>query len=341
MKSFTTVFTFALLLFCNMAIAQAWPPLAPGSSGDGCVVRGNIEINGSVPPNGSKIAFLNPELTEAYAIRNISSGLFLGTLRSFIGDPFVIVVFDSGTGLYYTISSTFTTNCDPEGAAEDIFMPGFDNYVTSSYDLPLPGCGDAMNPGAVFPQACLLGLLPVEFLSFTAKAQNDNTVRLEWATVWEEDNDYFTVERSIDGANFEALGTRDGAGTTIERQNYDWTDESPLPGINYYRIKQTDFDGAFSYSDVTSVRMNGALGQEMRIFPNPAEAQVRISLPSVGKSNTAIIRVFNHVGQAVLSNEQSTEGQLLELDTSSLPSGVYTLQVQAGARNYSEKLVVR
>ena len=235
----------------------------------------------------------------------------------------------SPDGLYYIFPSigsglVYTTDC----TAPFLTNTGFENWFVNK---PITGPGSPT----------LAGVLPVEFLSFTAKPDSENTVRLEWATVWEEDNDHFTVERSIDGANFQALGQVDGAGTTIEQQDYVWIDDSPLPGINYYRIKQTDFDGAFMYSDVASVKVNGNLGRAMRIFPNPAEAQARIVLPSVGKSGTAFVRVFNQVGQLVLSREQSTEGQLLEFDTSALPQGVYTLHVQEGARSYSEKLVVK
>lgn len=306
-----------MVLICNVSFAQF----------NDCYLKGRISIDGIGNPDApASVGFYDPNTMANLGGEPLAQGYFNVTLAPNV--EFKMVVFVPGTGYFAYPSNgngtTYNTNTCSGGAS----LPGFDSF-NNTFSISGPPCGTL---------ACAL---PVEFLSFTAKAQDDNTVRLEWATVWEEDNEYFTVERSMDGANFEALGTRAGAGTTIERQNYDWTDESPLPGINYYRIKQTDFDGAFSYSDVASVRMNGVLGQEMRIFPNPAEAQVRISLPSVGKSGTATVRVFNHVGQAVLSQEQSTEGQLLEIDTSSLPSGVYTLQVQAGARNYSEKLVVR
>lgn len=287
------------------------------------------------------MAFLSPDLSTTYAVSNIiviplplpvAGGYFSAFLDIAFGTEFIVVLWVPNPmpdGLYYVLPSNgnaeiYTSDCtEPFQSHSE-----FDGYVVTQ---PITGPGSPT----------LAGVLPVEFLSFTAKPDSENSVRLEWATVWEEDNDYFTVERSIDGANFQALGQVDGAGTTIEQQNYVWIDDSPLPGINYYRIKQTDFDGAFEYSDVASVRMNGNLGQAMRIFPNPAEAQVRIVLPSVGKSGTAIVRVFNQVGQMVLSQEQSTEGQLLEFDTSTLPQGVYTLHVQEGARNYSEKLVVK
>jgi hypothetical protein len=291
-----------------------------------------VTINGSIPPNGSQVAFISPDLSVTYAVFNLVVGYFQAILDAPVGTDFIMVVWTPNPapdGLYYVFPSNgnamiHTTDC--MGPFEH--NSGFESFFTNQ---PITGSGSPT----------LAGVLPVEFLSFTAKADSDNTVRLEWATVWEEDNDHFTVERSIDGANFQALGQVDGAGTTIEQQDYVWIDDSPLPGINYYRIKQTDFDGAFEYSDVASVRMNGNLGQDMRIFPNPAEAQVRIVLPSVGKSGTAIVRVFNQVGQLVLSREQSTEGQLLEFDTSALPQGVYTLHVQEGARSYSEKLVVK
>ena len=97
--------------------------------------------------------------------------------------------------------------------------------------------------------------LPIELLFFDA-TPNQRVVDLNWATASELNNDYFTIERSKDGITWEALETISGAGTTNQRSEYNSIDALPFAGISYYRLKQTDYDGAYSYSAIKSVYMS-------------------------------------------------------------------------------------
>jgi hypothetical protein len=94
--------------------------------------------------------------------------------------------------------------------------------------------------------------LPVSWQQFEVLSKN-GVNELIWSTSLELNNSHFVIERSADGNIFEAIGSQRGMGTTAQTSNYLFTDEKPLAGINYYRIKQVDFDGAFSYSDVREV----------------------------------------------------------------------------------------
>ncbi|MDG1475608.1 MAG: BNR-repeat neuraminidase N-terminal domain-containing protein, partial [Vicingaceae bacterium] len=91
-----------------------------------------------------------------------------------------------------------------------------------------------------------LHLLPIELLSYSV-ACTGNTVQLDWITASELNNDYFTIERSVDAINFEAIATVDGSGNSSSIHNYSWSDDNPINGTVYYRLKQTDFNGAFEY----------------------------------------------------------------------------------------------
>jgi hypothetical protein len=97
--------------------------------------------------------------------------------------------------------------------------------------------------------------LPIELLSFDAKP-DDNHVLAKWSTASEKNNDFFTLERSKDGASFEKLKTVPGAGNSDHVLNYSEKDEAPLHGISYYRLKQMDYDGKTSYSRVVTVEFN-------------------------------------------------------------------------------------
>ena len=113
---------------------------------------------------------------------------------------------------------------------------------------------------------------PVELLSFDAKPSG-NVVKLSWVTANEINNDYFVVERSEDTINFLPIKNVDGAGNSSSILNYYTIDENPLTGINYYRLKQTDFDNNFTYSEIKKVRFGKNLPDENiaieSIWPNP------------------------------------------------------------------------
>jgi hypothetical protein len=91
-------------------------------------------------------------------------------------------------------------------------------------------------------------------LLFFEALANDNHVKTRWATASETNNDYFTVERSADAIDFQPVGIVDGSGQSNALIQYDFTDAEPLPGLSYYRLKQTDFDGSATYSEIKPVR---------------------------------------------------------------------------------------
>jgi len=114
-------------------------------------------------------------------------------------------------------------------------------------------------------------LLPIELLNFDAR---DNfTVDLTWITASEQNNDFFTVERSQFGKQWEKVGVVKGAGNSTQILRYALTDNSPFGGISYYRLKQTDFDGSFTYSEIKVVQFN--LDQAtISLYPNPTKGLV-------------------------------------------------------------------
>jgi hypothetical protein len=133
--------------------------------------------------------------------------------------------------------------------------------------------------------------LPIDLLSFTAKYQ-DGKVLLNWATGSEINNDYFTLERSRDAVSAEIIGFVEGAGNSSHTLHYQFIDHDPLPGISYYRLKQTDYDGSFEYSQWVAVQVDGiggrlqalAISQPqglwLRIF-TPTERQLQIQLADI------------------------------------------------------------
>lgn len=159
--------------------------------------------------------------------------------------------------------------------------------------------------------------LPIELVDFKA-TWIDSKVVLHWETASELDNDYFTVERLEPEIGFQALSTVSGMGTSKTGNKYSYTDEHPLPEQSYYRLKQTDFDGTFTYSPIVTV-YNPFVESEFLVFPNPAPVGSTITF-----SKVAEVEIFNTLNQRVL--KQTTD----KLENSGLLPGVYILRTKDG-----------
>jgi len=132
-------------------------------------------------------------------------------------------------------------------------------------------------------------VLPVELLSFTARFQQEH-VQLNWATASETNNDFFTIERSKDGRTFEAIEEINGAGFSDVTIGYNTVDKNPFAGLNYYRLKQTDFDGTFTYSEVQVVKV---VTGKITVYPNPVAESLHISMSDFeeGEATFSIISI--------------------------------------------------
>jgi hypothetical protein len=164
--------------------------------------------------------------------------------------------------------------------------------------------------------------LPVTLLSFTAMLQSNNTSLLKWVTSNETSNRYFAVQRSGDGAAFDSLGSVPGAGTTGIQQNYSFTDGAPLSGMNYYRLKQVDFNGHETWSPVVSVRVQSPLA--FSISPNPAHDLLTV-YPGTTLSGKGVFRIIDIRGRLLMTVNATTDNAQ-QLNIASLAPGTYILQ---------------
>ncbi|MEM9849455.1 MAG: T9SS type A sorting domain-containing protein, partial [Bacteroidota bacterium] len=162
-------------------------------------------------------------------------------------------------------------------------------------------------------------VLPVELLYFYGERM-DEQVRLNWETATELNNDYFEVEWSLNTKDFKPIGQVKGAGTTLEKQSYELLHPNPAAGINYYRLKQVDFDGSFEYSDIVAVKFDRNSKDELSVFPNPSSN----TIVNVLTNQTGTVQVFNVAGQLVL---EITELDRSTIDISQLNAGIYFVKV--------------
>ncbi|MGB0984701.1 MAG: VPS10 domain-containing protein [Saprospiraceae bacterium] len=162
--------------------------------------------------------------------------------------------------------------------------------------------------------------LPVELIGFSAKAVNNQYVNLEWQTVSEVNNGFFTIERSKDGKEWEQIATIEGAGNSTSTIDYSAIDPNPYIGKSYYRLKQTDFDKKFTYSDIQTVIIEKQEKSTISVFPNPTKNQITIIGAETELEN---IKIYNVFGQEVMVKILTKNSNNVIVDMSNLSAGVY------------------
>lgn len=163
-------------------------------------------------------------------------------------------------------------------------------------------------------------ILPVRLLVFEADLMGTD-VALHWTTASEKDNDRFDIERSQDGIRFEHIGAVPAVGFTQSASDYEHLDRSPHKGLNYYRLRQVDLDGTFTFSEVRVIDMlrpsDGLLA-----VPNPGSGQVDIRLTDAGP--VAFLSVLDATGREVMRTSVTSDH--IRFDGSNLASGSYVLR---------------
>ena len=167
--------------------------------------------------------------------------------------------------------------------------------------------------------------LPLTLLSFDG-AYNNNQVKLAWATTNEVNSKDFVIERSADGKLFTDL-SQENAADISGVNNYSYTDESPLAGVSYYRLKVVDIDGSYVYSNVISV--NAQAEDLLTVYPNPATSVIKVTLPKIA-TNGAVLSVVSINGKRIATYPLAAGTVQTEINVSSLPAGSYLLMLENG-----------
>ncbi len=267
-----------------------------------------------------------------------SDNIFSNSTSLGSGDDFSIVsLCSSGGGVPYQSTDSVSgfsfseaNFCDANGQLS-IFTSSVENsgFNFSSVDLcnsnadrtPFRGL-DGSGFKSIY-ETCIIPSvpLPIELLSFEA-IPNDDVVNLFWSTASEINNSYFIVERSKDGYYWNDILEVEGAGNSTVIIEYEDTDYEPLLGLSYYRLRQVDFDGEFTYSSIEVVNFENETKNSIIAYPNPAKDIITF----VGNIND--YNIFNMIGQNVQLKVDllSNENGLLKLNIGSLSSGVYILK---------------
>jgi len=183
--------------------------------------------------------------------------------------------------------------------------------------------------------------LPVILVDFNAKVVSDE-VKLYWITDSELNNDFFTIERSLDGKTFSFLAKTEGAGTSSKAHNYSIIDTSPYEGISYYRLSQTDFDGKVEYLGVVAVNVSGKDDFGLEVFPNPIIGKiVNMTFSQNWWNRSAQLQITDVIGNPIITASFiiGPEKQL-NIQNNNLSAGLYIIVIHVNNQKLAKKIVV-
>ena len=190
-------------------------------------------------------------------------------------------------------------------------------------------------------------IVPVEMSSFNASV-NENDVQLNWSTATETNNYGFEIEKQISSkqsavSKWESIGFVPGYGTTTEKHFYSFSDENLSEGEYRYRLKQIDFDGTSSFSEIIEVEINLPLLFSLeQNYPNPFNPSTKIKY-SIPQSSNVLIKVFDILGNEIktIVNEAKSAGTFeIIFNAGDYPSGIYFYQLSAGNYIDTKKMLL-
>ena len=279
----------------------------------------SIYVDGDLEAEGT----LSNNPTTNTSAGNFRIGARIDNVRYFLGEIDEVRVWDdvrTNAEIAANMNSILTGN-EP-GLAAYFNMEGTTNTVGGVIDLAAGNNGTMINmePGDIISTVPL----PIELVSFKATYQdNQQAVLLEWETLSEVDNDFFSIERSHDGNAWNEVKQVDGAGDSNAKQRYSAIDASPFKGDSYYRLKQTDFDGKASFSDVLNVSIQDSKNNLVVIYPNPTRGNVTLTESTIEVEN---VEVYTSTGQLLLLPVNYRTDGSIQLDLSSFASGMYFIK---------------
>ena len=180
------------------------------------------------------------------------------------------------------------------------------------------------------------GILPVELVSFTGNCTGNNLL-FKWITSSELNNQSFTLEQSADGKLWSAAGKVPGAGNSSIRLNYSFTNLQPISGTGFYRLKQTDIDGKFKYSQVIPVTNCGIINAaSLSVYPNPSKGNINV-LYSGNKDHIASIDIIDNNGKKIYSGNNIKP----TINFYNQAPGAYTLRLYIDSKVITTQFIIQ
>lgn len=237
---------------------------------------------------------------------------------------------------YDPVSDSWTQKASYAGSGREDpvgFSDGTSGYIGTGTNI-FSEFGDFYQ----YTPDCLV--LPIGLTDFTA-VQQDHSIIINWTTETELNNEYFTVEKSLDANHFEAIALVKGSGTSSSSLTYHAADAFPFTGLNYYRLKQTDYNGSFSYSNIISCVASGlGMMKVLSVNPNPVTTFIDITT-DISDDEELNVELLTVNGRLVLRNVYFVKKDIqhLYVDLADVLEGIYFLRVSCEYGSFSTKLV--
>jgi outer membrane protein assembly factor BamB len=317
-----TIFFFTCLLFINTGQAQPVELLHVTSGSDITIVSGTIfKTEGLTLTPSANFTLSNNTLNKDIILNHSSPNPFIRRVYQFTGNtnPF------SGS-----VQIDYTDGAELNGIAESALT--LNNHDGTSWTAYAPATRDGTNnfvltnglSSVVLNELTLADLatpLPLTWLSFTASKHNQ-TVLLQWVTPQEHNTRNFTIQQSTNGINWVNIGTLPAAGNSSVASKYSYVYNTPVTGINHYRIMQTDMDYRYSYSGITTFRFSLA-GEPFFITANP----VNNNILTVQVNTAAVLALYANDGKLLW--QEPVNAGIKYIDVSKFAKGTYILKANA------------
>lgn len=331
--------TIANLLITMIAFGQPTPWVGGPTTNQSATLSGNVSILGTPAQTGDYIAAFNQagQLSGIAPIfyDDVSTAYFALTIYGNEGavntlmspnENFTIQVWDMSMDTYYEFG-------DPA------FQVGPWNNQNGGplINITVDGAS-AMNGFATFPVDAD-NVLPIELSEFNVQKRSCDSYTIEWTTEVEINNEYFSIQRSIDNINdFETVDKVDGAGNSNFARTYSYEDRLNLKGNHtiYYRLKQTDYDGRSSYSNVLFTKFDCGNSSGLKAFPNPFSNEININVDSEEEYQIVVLDAQGRV----ISDTNMSSSNNVRLATDAWPEGLYIARyLQNGEVVGSQKVI--
>jgi hypothetical protein len=185
--------------------------------------------------------------------------------------------------------------------------------------------------------------LPVKLASFTATLTTTNKADLKWVTASEINVSHFTIEKSLDGTNFSEAGMMFAYGNSSDKTNYSFSDNlaNSTSTVIYYRLKSVDIDGKFEYSEIRVIRIGKNRESNISIltYPNPAQNELRITIPASWQNKIVSYELFSATGQVVRKTQTPSSSQTETINLNTMAPGFYIVKVSCGTESAQQRIV--
>lgn len=309
----STEFTFPA---STTILDGAFLTIALGSNGDGTYNNDN-----PFTPDFNSLGVANAAVATTNSTNTLSNSTQTIALKTAGGSNADIVTYDDGD-----VSGT-----DGQGASMEIIAWQLDNSTTAINWQASAAAGGS--PGSAGQSLAI----PIELSTFTATTIGE-AINVFWRTETEENNAYMVLERSADAKNFYEIAVIEGNGTTYEPIEYTYLDESPLKGINFYRIRQVDFDGTINYHGIVSATIETIGSHDVRILPNIVSSQFDI-LFSSNITGEVQLSIYNMNGQVLRSEVLNTLNGRKTINISDYQAGVYVVVFSTENQTITKRIV--